>query len=417
MEPQDGDLKRLEHDEEHEHGRDAIVIAAAAARPVRPRRSAALRRPPMSHNTFGHLFRVTTWGESHGPALGCVVDGCPARPAPVRGRRAAPGSTGGGRAAAASSPSGARRTRRASSPACSRGAPRAPDLHPDREHRRPLQDYGAIARSSARHADWSWRAKYGLRDPRGGGRSSARETAARVAAGAVARVVLGEGVRVRAAVVQVGALAVDRARFDWRRPSATRSGARTPGPSRSGRRCSTGCGAEGSSAGAVVEVEAKGVPAGWGAPRVRQARRRAGRGADEHQRGQGRGDRRRASPRRRAGRTRGRRRHAPRDRTARRCSCPTHAGGVAGGVSTGQPVVARLALKPTSSITTPRPSLDVDGAEVEVATLGRPRPLRGPPRRARGGGHGGVRAGGRPAAPPRPDGARRPRGFRRRRCG
>ena len=330
----------------------------------------------MSHNTFGHLFRVTTWGESHGPALGCVVDGCPpglplseADVQPWLDRRRPGGSrfvTQRREADAARILSGVFEGRTTGHPISI--------LIENTDAR--SKDYGAVARSfRPGHADWSWRAKYGLRDPRGGGRSSARETAARVAAGAVARVVLGEAVRVRAAVVQVGAIAVDRARFDWeeteRNPFWCPDAETVPQWEALLDRMRR----EGSSAGAVVEVEASGVPAGWGAPvygkldaelaaalmgvnAVKGVEIGAGFAAAAMD-GREAGDGMRRGPN-----------GAP-------VFLSNHAGGVAGGVSTGQPVVARLALKPTSSIATPRPSLDEDGAEVEVATLGRHDPCVG----------------------------------------
>ena len=238
------------------------------------------------------------------------------------------------------------------------------------------KDYSAIAQSfRPGHADYAWQAKYGHRDPRGGGRSSARETAARVAAGAVARLVLGASVTIRAAVVQVGALAIDRARFDW--AECERNAFWSPDAEivpaweahlDAMRR-------EGSSAGAIVEVEAVGVPAGWGAPvygkldaelaaalmsinAVKGVEIGAGFAAAALD-GRVAGDEMRRGPD-----------GAP-------VFLSNHAGGVLGGVSTGQPVVARIALKPTSSITTPRRSLDEAGGEVEVSTTGRHDPCVG----------------------------------------
>ncbi len=170
----------------------------------------------MSHNTFGHLFRVTTWGESHGPAIGCVVDGCPpglplteADIQPWLDRRR---------------PGQSRFTTQRQEPDQVRilsgtfegrttGTPIALQIENVDQRSR---DYGAIAAQyRPGHADVAYDLKYGVRDHRGGGRASARETAMRVAAGAVARLVLGAGVRVRGALVQLGALAVDRARWDW----------------------------------------------------------------------------------------------------------------------------------------------------------------------------------------------------------
>ena len=329
----------------------------------------------MSHNTFGHLFRVTTWGESHGPALGCVVDGCPpglplseADIQPWLDRRR-PGTS--------------RFVTQRREPDQVRilsgvyeGATTGTPISLLIENVDPRsKDYGEIARQHRPgHADYAYGAKYGLRDPRGGGRSSARETAARVAAGAVARRVLGAGVSVRAGVVQVGALAADPARFDWE--EVERNALFSPDAAvvpawearlDEARRA-------GSSVGAVVQVEALGAPAGWGAPlygkldaqlaaalmsinAVKGVEIGAGFGAAAL-------DGREAGDEMRAGAD------GPR-------FLSNHAGGVLGGISTGQPVVARLALKPTSSIATARRSLDEDGREVEVATHGRHDPCVG----------------------------------------
>ena len=222
----------------------------------------------MSHNTFGRLFRVTTWGESHGPALGCVVDGCPpglplseADLQPWLDRRAPGGSrfvTQRREPDAARILSGVFEGKRTT------GHPISV-LIENVDQR--SKDYGAVARQfRPGHADFSWQAKYGLRDYRGGGRSSARETAARVAAGAVARVVLGGGVQVRAAVVQVAALAVDRTRWDWAEVERNALFCPDAGTVPAWEAHLDRMRREGSSAGAVVEVEATGVPAGWGAP-------------------------------------------------------------------------------------------------------------------------------------------------------
>lgn len=164
---------------------------------------------PMSHNTFGHLFRVTTWGESHGPAIGCVVDGCPPRLAlteadiqPWLDQR----KPGGSRFVTQRKESD---TARILSGVFDDGDGPVTTGTPisiliENEDQRS-KDYGEIARAyRPGHADYAYQAKYGVRDHRGGGRSSARETASRVAAGAVARKVLGDGVKIRAGVVQIG---------------------------------------------------------------------------------------------------------------------------------------------------------------------------------------------------------------------
>src|SRR5579859_3838665 len=175
----------------------------------------------MSHNTFGHLFRVTTWGEIHGPALGCVVDGCPPgihvtqEEIQVWLDKRRPG--GGKFVTQRQEPdavrilSGVFEDERTGGPVTT-GAPIS--LMIDNVDQRS-RDYSEIARAfRPGHADYAYFAKYGVRDYRGGGRQSARETAARVAAGAIARKIL-SGVTVRGALVRIGPHAVDRARWDW----------------------------------------------------------------------------------------------------------------------------------------------------------------------------------------------------------
>ncbi len=330
----------------------------------------------MSHNTFGHLFRVTTWGESHGPAIGCVIDGCPpgldlseADIQPWLDRRR-PGTsrfvTQRREPDAVRILSGVYEGRTTGTPV---------SLMIDNVDQRS-KDYGEIAQQHRPgHADYTYQAKYGLRDPRGGGRSSARETAARVAAGAVARRVLGPGITLRAGVVQVGPLHADPARFDWSEVERNALFSPDPGIVAEWEAHLDACRRAGSSAGAVVQVEALGVPAGWGAPvygkldaeiaaalmsinAVKGVEIGAGFAAAALD-GREAGDEMRAGP----------------DGAPEFLS--NHAGGVLGGISTGQPVVARLALKPTSSIATPRRSLDEAGREVEVATHGRHDPCVG----------------------------------------
>ncbi|MGY6548099.1 MAG: chorismate synthase [Roseinatronobacter sp.] len=332
----------------------------------------------MSYNTFGHLFRVTTWGESHGPALGATVDGCP--PGIVLDAaqiqhwldRRKPGQS--------------RHTTQR----------REPDtveilsgVHEGLTTGTPIQlmirnmdqrskDYGNILDTfRPGHADITYFQKYGVRDPRGGGRSSARETAARVAAGGVARVVLGAlvpGLRMRGYMVQMGPHHIDRARFDWdeidRNPfwvpdaQAATDWAQALDQIRK----------DGNSVGAMIEIVATGVPAGIGAPiyakldtelaaammsinAVKGVEIGAGmaaagltgvENADEIERGA----------------------DGPRYRTNK-------AGGILGGISTGQDIVLRFAIKPTSSIHTPRASITRAGDPTEVVTKGRHDPCVG----------------------------------------
>jgi len=340
----------------------------------------------MSHNTCGHLFRMTTWGESHGPALGCVVDGCPpgiplteADIQPWLDKRR-PGQgkfvTQRQEEDAVRILSGVFEDARTGGQVTT-GTPISMII--DNVDQRS-RDYSDIAtRFRPGHADYAYFAKYGVRDYRGGGRQSARETAARVAAGAVARKVLGEGVVVRGAVVQIGPHAVDRGRWDWAEtsnnpfwcPDAAMVSVWEEHLERTRK--------AGSSTGAIVEVEAAGVPAGWGAPiygkldaEIASAMMsinavkgvEIGEGfaaaalsgeenADEMRMGN----------------------DGP-------IFLSNHAGGVLGGISTGQPVTARVAFKPTSSILTPRRSIDEAGAEAEIRTTGRHDPcvgIRGTP--------------------------------------
>jgi chorismate synthase len=335
----------------------------------------------MSHNTFGHLFRVTTWGESHGPALGCVVDGCPPGLAltpediQVWLDRRRPG--GGKFVTQRQEPdavrilSGVFEDERTGGPVTT-GTPIS--LMIDNVDQRS-RDYSEIAQAfRPGHADYAYFAKYGVRDYRGGGRASARETAARVAAGAVARKVLGAGVQIRAALVQIGPHAIDRSRWDWdeveKNPFWSPDAQAVEvweGHLESVRKA-------GSSTGAVVEVEAVGVPAGWGAPiygkldaeiaaalmSINAAKGvEIGEGfasaalsgeenADEMRRGN----------------------DGP-------IFLSNHAGGILGGISTGQSIVSRVAFKPTSSILTLRRSIDESGAEIELRTKGRHDPCVG----------------------------------------
>src|SRR5215471_13329575 len=176
----------------------------------------------MSYNSFGHLLRVTTWGESHGPALGCVVDGCPpgvpltAEDIQVWLDKRKPGTskfvTQRQEPDQVRILSGVFEDERTHGQVTT-GTPIS--LMIENVDQRS-KDYSEIAQAfRPGHADYTYFAKYGVRDYRGGGRSSARETAARVAAGAIARKVLGEGVKIRGALVRIGAHAIDPARWDW----------------------------------------------------------------------------------------------------------------------------------------------------------------------------------------------------------
>ncbi|GAA0621398.1 chorismate synthase [Brevundimonas kwangchunensis] len=339
----------------------------------------------MSHNTFGHLFRVTTWGESHGPAIGCVVDGCPPN-IPLTEADIQPWldqrKPGGSRFVTQRQESD---TARILSGVFDDGAGQVTTGTPisiliENEDQRS-KDYGEIARAyRPGHADFTYQAKYGVRDHRGGGRSSARETAMRVAAGAVARKVLGESIRIRAGVVQLGPhrIAPDAIDFGAVHDNALFAASTAVAPE--WEAYLDGVRKAGSSIGAVVALEVTGVPAGWGAPiygkldaelaaalmsinAVKGVEIGAGFGAAELS-GEDNADQMRMGD------------------DGEPVFLSNHAGGVLGGISTGQPVTARVAFKPTSSILTLRQTVTRDGEETDLRTKGRHDPcvaLRGVP--------------------------------------
>lgn len=335
----------------------------------------------MSHNSFGHLFRVTTWGESHGLAIGCVVDGTPPgtrfserliqdfldkrRPGQSRytTQRQEPDEV---RVLSGTMPG------EAEGELIATGTPIALEIQNVDQR---SKDYSEIARRyRPGHADITYDMKYGVRDYRGGGRSSARETATRVAAGAIARQIV-PGLMVRGALVQIGGLKVNRDRWDWN--AIGDNPFFCPDPQMAGEWADylDSIRKKGSSVGAVVEVVAEGIPAGLGAPLYGKldadiaanlmsinavkgveigdgfasAELTGEENADEIRIGD----------------------------DGRPIFQSNHAGGILGGIATGQPVVARFAVKPTSSILTPRRSIDADGQEVDVMTKGRHDPCVG----------------------------------------
>ena len=329
----------------------------------------------MSHNSFGHLFRVTTWGESHGPAIGCVIDGCPPRLPlseadiqPWLDRRR-PGQS---RFTTQRQEADQVRILSGTFEGLTTGTPIS--LMIDNTDQRS-RDYGDIAeRFRPGHADLTYELKYGIRDHRGGGRSSARETACRVAAGAVARLVLGSAVQVRGALVQLGTDRIDPDRWDWAEvernpffcPDAG-AAARWAGQLEAIRKA-------GSSIGAVIGLAAEGVPAGLGAPVYGKldADLAAALMSINAVKGVEIGDGFAAA---------GLSGEDNADEMSMHDGVlqfgSNHAGGILGGISTGQTVTARFAVKPTSSILTPRRSVTRDGKEVEVATRGRHDPCVG----------------------------------------
>ncbi|WP_429911456.1 chorismate synthase [Glycocaulis sp.] len=336
----------------------------------------------MSHNSFGHLFRFTTWGESHGPALGCVVDGCPPGIAlteadiqPFMDRRK-PGQsrhvTQRREDDIVRILSGVFEDERTGGPVTT-GAPVS--LMIENTDQRS-KDYGDI-RDSWRpgHADYAYDAKYGVRDYRGGGRSSARETAARVAAGAIARKVLGDAITIRGALVQIGPRAIDRSRWDWNEVHRNDFFCPDAQTAKLWEADMDAIRKDGSSLGALVEVVASGVPAGWGAPvygkldadlasammSINAAKSvEIGAGLEAASlRGEDAAD------------------EMYLDDNGQPAFRANHNGGVLGGISTGQDIVVRFAIKPTSSIRIARQSLNRDLEPVEVVTKGRHDPCVG----------------------------------------
>jgi chorismate synthase len=329
----------------------------------------------MSHNSFGHMFRVTTWGESHGPAIGCVVDGCPPR-LPLTEADIQPWLD-------RRRPGQSKFTTQRQEPdqviirsgvfeGATTGTPIALVIENLDQRSR---DYSAIAAQyRPGHADLTYDLKYGIRDYRGGGRSSARETAMRVAAGGIARQVLGVGVRIRGALVQMGPHKIDRSRWDWAELDKNPFFCPDPVAAAFWEEYLSEVRKSGSSVGAVIEVVAEGVPPGLGAPIYGKLDAdlagalmsinavkgvEIGDGFDAAcLTGEDNADEMRMDG-------------------GMVTFGSNHAGGILGGISTGQPIVARFAVKPTSSILTPRHSVDRTGHDVDVSTKGRHDPCVG----------------------------------------
>jgi chorismate synthase len=334
----------------------------------------------MSHNTFGHLFRVTTFGESHGPALGCIVDGCPPnirltadeiqafldkrRPGQSRftTQRQEPDQV--------KILSGVFEDDRTGGPVTT-GTPIM--LMIENVDQRS-KDYAEI-RDKFRpgHADLTYQAKYGIRDYKGGGRSSARETAARVAAGAVARKII-PGVTIRGALIQMGPHKIDRTNWDWGQVDRNPFFCPDAKAAKFYEDYLDGVRKSGSSIGAIIEVTASGVPSGWGAPlygkldqdlasammsinAVKGVEIGAGFLSAELS-----GEENADEIRMRRGKPE---------------FLSNNAGGILGGISTGQDVVVRFAIKPTSSILTSKRSISAQGEDVDVMTKGRHDPCVG----------------------------------------
>jgi chorismate synthase len=329
----------------------------------------------MAGNSFGTLFRFTTWGESHGPAIGVVVDGVPPRLAlaePDIQRWLDKRKPGQSRFTTQRREEDLVRIMSGVFDGVTTGTPI--QLLIENTDQRP-KDYRNIAdRFRPGHADYTYWKKYGVRDYRGGGRASARETAARVAAGAVARKILGPGITIRGALVQIGPHVIDRNAWDWRAVEDNPFWCPDAAVALSWADYLDRVRKAGSSAGAVIEIVAGGVPAGLGEPvydkldgdlaralmtinAVKGVEIGAGFGSAAL-RGEENAD-------------------EMRMQDGRVVFLSNNAGGILGGISTGQDIVARFAVKPTSSILTPMRTVDVDGNEVEIATHGRHDPCVG----------------------------------------
>ena len=329
----------------------------------------------MSDNSFGHLFRVTTWGESHGPAIGCVVDGVP--PGLKLAEDDIQSSLDNRK------PGSSRFVTQRKEPdqveivsgvfeGRTTGTPVSLMI---RNQDARSRDYGAIKdKFRPGHADFTYWKKYGIRDYRGGGRSSARETASRVAAGAIARKILGSKIRIRGAMIQMGEKSIDRKKFRWANVKKNPFWCPDAGAAAEWETYLDGVRKAGSSVGAVIEIVASGVPVGLGAPiygkldadlaaammsinAVKGVEIGAGFGAAA------------LSGEENADEMRMKGKDVD--------FLSNKAGGVLGGISTGQDVVVRFAVKPTSSILTPRRTVTRQGKNTEIATKGRHDPCVG----------------------------------------
>jgi chorismate synthase len=329
----------------------------------------------MSDNSFGTLFRVTTWGESHGPAIGCVVDGVPPGLAIEAAEiqhwldRRRPGQS--------------RFVTQRREPdeveilsgvfeGKTTGTPVSLMI---RNQDARSKDYGDIKdKFRPGHADYAYHAKYGVRDYRGGGRSSARETASRVAAGGIARKVLGKRVKIRGALIQIGDRKIDRAGWDWKTTEKNPFWCPDAAAAKEWETYLDEIRKTGSSVGAVIEIVASGVAAGLGAPiygkldadlasaimgvnAVKGVEIGAGFRAAELT-GEENAD-------------------EMRMRGKKPGFLSNNAGGILGGISTGQDIVLRFVVKPTSSILTPRRTVTSKGKNADIATKGRHDPCVG----------------------------------------
>ena len=330
----------------------------------------------MASNSFGTIFRFTTWGESHGAAIGVVIDGCPSC-IPLTESDIQPWldkrKPGQSRFTTQRQEGDQLKILSGVFEGQTTGAPISLIIENTDTRSKDYTDIKDKFRPG--HADYTTWVKYGIRDYRGGGRTSARETACRVAAGAIARKILGESVTVRGAVVRIGAHKIDRSQWDWNELDKNQLFCPDPTAATTWASYLDEVRQSGSSIGAVVEIVASGVPAGWGEPvydkldsdiaralmsinAVKGVEIGAGFSAAALT-GEENGDEMRMG------------------QNATPLFLSNHAGGILGGISTGQDIVARFAVKPTSSILTPRQTVNTAGQNVDIVTKGRHDPCVG----------------------------------------
>jgi len=329
----------------------------------------------MSHNSFGHLFRFTTWGESHGPAIGCVIDGCPPRiplsEADIQTYldQRKPGTS---RFVTQRKEPDAVKILSGVFEGQTTGTPIS--LLIENTDQRS-KDYSEIKdRYRPGHADLTYDAKYGIRDYRGGGRSSARETANRVAAGSIARKILGSSIQIRGAVVSIGDQEIAPANWDWDVVKQNPFWCPDAKAAKDWEAYLDSVRKDGNSVGAVLHIEATGVPAGWGAPVYGKLDSDIAMGMMSINAAKGVEIGAGFSAARWSGTQNA---DEIRMKDGKPEFLSNHAGGILGGISNGDTITARVAIKPTSSMLTEVKSIDAKGNEIDVRTKGRHDPCVG----------------------------------------